>query len=77
MHRQHEDVGNALVALVLEVVLGQPQRVVAQRIHLLRHGLGLLRQGLGLAFQRVFKHFVDPFHRMNLQTILDFVRYLR
>ena len=42
VHRQHQDVGHALVALVLEVVLGQPERVEAQRVHLLGDGLRLL-----------------------------------
>ena len=33
VHRQHQDVRDALVALVLEVVLGQPERVVAELVH--------------------------------------------
>ncbi len=33
MHRAHQDVGQALVALVLEMVLGQPQRVEAEAVH--------------------------------------------
>ena len=33
VHGQHEDVGDALVALSLEVVLGEPQGVVAQVVH--------------------------------------------
>ena len=41
MHAQHEDVGDDLVALVLEVVLGEPQGVEAQAVHRLREGLGL------------------------------------
>ena len=42
MHGQHQDVGDALVAFVLEMVLGEPERVEAQRIHLLGDGLCLL-----------------------------------
>jgi len=33
VHRRHEEIRQALVALVLEVVLGQPDRVVAQLVH--------------------------------------------
>jgi hypothetical protein len=32
VHRQHGNVGDALVAFVLEMVLGQPQRLVAERV---------------------------------------------
>jgi hypothetical protein len=42
VHGVHQDVGDDLVALVLEVVLGQPQRVVAQVIHGPGQGVGLL-----------------------------------
>ena len=45
MHRQHQDVGYALVAFMLEMVLGEPERVEPQRIHLLGDGLGLLEHG--------------------------------
>ena len=45
VHGQHQDVGDALVALVLEVVLGQPERVVAELVHHLGDGLGLLEHG--------------------------------
>jgi hypothetical protein len=45
VHRQHEDVGYALVTFVLEVVLGEPECVEPQRIHLLGNGLGLLEDG--------------------------------
>ena len=41
----HQHVGDALVALVLEVVLGQPEGVVAHPVHELRHGLGLVEHG--------------------------------
>ena len=45
VHRQHEDVGYAFVAFVLEMVLGEPERVEPQRIHLLGDGFGLLEHG--------------------------------
>ena len=32
VHRQHGDAGDALVSLVLEVMLGQTQRLVPQRV---------------------------------------------
>jgi hypothetical protein len=38
----HQDVRNALVPLVLEVVLGQPEDVVAVLVHASRDGLGLV-----------------------------------
>ena len=38
----HQHVGDALVALVLEVVLGHPEGVVAPPVHELGHGLGLV-----------------------------------
>ncbi len=41
MHRQHQDVRNALVALVLKMMLGEPQRVVAEPVHLFGDRLGL------------------------------------
>ena len=41
MHRHHQDVRDALVAFVLEVVFGKPERVVAEPVHALRDGLGL------------------------------------
>jgi hypothetical protein len=41
VQRQHQHVRDALVPLALEVVLGQPVRVVAGPIHQLRDGLGL------------------------------------
>lgn len=41
MHPQHEDVRDALVAFVLEVVLGEPQGVEAEPVHRLRKRLGL------------------------------------
>ncbi len=41
MHRQHQDVGDALVAFSLEMVLGEPERVVAECVHATGHGLGL------------------------------------
>ena len=45
MHRGHEHVGDALVALVLEVVLGHPEGVVAGPIHQLGDGLSLVEDG--------------------------------
>src|SRR5262245_42086568 len=39
MYPQHQRLGNALVAFVLEVMFGRPEGVVAQTIHKLRHGL--------------------------------------
>src|SRR5262245_15480802 len=39
MYRQHQHIGDALVAFVLKVVFGRPESVVAQTIHKLRHGL--------------------------------------
>ena len=37
---QHRDIGDAAIALALEVVFSQPQGVVASRVHQLRHGAG-------------------------------------
>src|SRR5260370_31587431 len=45
VHRQHKVVGDAFVAFVLEMVLGEPQGVVAQRVHLLRDRFSLLKDG--------------------------------
>ena len=45
VHADHQDVRQALVALVLEVVLGQPERVVAVLVHAARDGLGLREDG--------------------------------
>src|ERR1700730_18265452 len=42
MHRQHQVVGDALVAFMLEMVLREPQGVEAERVHLLGDALGLL-----------------------------------
>ncbi len=42
---EHQDVGDALVALVLEVVLGQPEGVVAVLVHAPGDGLRLLEHG--------------------------------
>ena len=42
MHRDHQDVGQALVALMLEVMLRQPEGVEAHRIHLLGYGFRLV-----------------------------------
>ena len=42
MHRHHQQVGDDLVALVLEVVLGEPERVEAAVVELLGDRLGLL-----------------------------------
>ncbi len=40
MHPQHRDVGDDLVALVLEMVLREPERVVAVSVHAARQRLG-------------------------------------
>ena len=42
VHRQHQHVRDALVALRLEVMLGHPQRVLAELVHQLGDGLGLV-----------------------------------
>ena len=42
VQRRHQDIGDALVAFVLEMMLGHPEGVVAQPIHQLRHRLGLV-----------------------------------
>ena len=42
MDGRHQDVRNALVALVLEVVLGQPEDAVPMLVHAPRDGLGLV-----------------------------------
>src|SRR5262249_25086052 len=47
-----DQVGQALVALALEVVLGRPQHVVAETIHELRHVAGG-GKGLPQAFRRI------------------------
>jgi hypothetical protein len=39
---RHQNIGDALVALVLEVVLGQPEDVVAVLVHAPGDGVGLL-----------------------------------
>ena len=41
VHGHHQDVRDALVAFMLEVVLGEPERVVAEPVHALRDRLGL------------------------------------
>ena len=45
MQGEHQDVWNALVAFVLEVMLSRPEGMVAQPIHDLRHGLGFVKDG--------------------------------
>ena len=45
VQRHHQHVGDALGAFRLEVVLGHPERAVAEPIHQLRHGLGLAQRG--------------------------------
>ena len=45
LHADHEDVGEALVALVLEMVLGEPERVVAEVVRGAGDRLGLLEHG--------------------------------
>ena len=42
MHREHEQVGQNLVAFALKVVFGQPQRIPAEPVHLPGYGFGLL-----------------------------------
>ena len=43
MHRHHQDVGQALVAFVLEMMLGEPQGLVAERVHALGDRLGFFK----------------------------------
>ena len=45
MHRQQDDVGQALGAFRLKVVLGHPERAIAQAVHRLRLGFGLVVRG--------------------------------
>src|SRR5215510_10575890 len=45
MHGEHQDVGNAFIAFMLEMMLGEPKRVEAQRIHRLGDSLRLLEHG--------------------------------
>ena len=45
MHRQHQDVRDALVAFALEMVLGQPEHVVAAAVHELGDRGGLVEDG--------------------------------
>ncbi len=40
-----QHVGDALGAFALEMVLGHPERVVAEPVHQLGHGLGLVERG--------------------------------
>ena len=41
MHRAHEDVRDALIAFMLEMVFGQPERVETDFVQLPRHRIGL------------------------------------
>ena len=41
MHAHHQDVRNAFVAFALEMMFGEPERVVAEPVHARRQGLGL------------------------------------
>ena len=52
VHRHHQDVGDALVAFMLEVVFGHPERVVAQAVHQLRHGLRLIEDGTRCSLEK-------------------------
>ena len=45
VHRKHQNVGQDLIPFALEVMLGQPQRVPAEFVHLPRDRLGLLKDG--------------------------------
>ena len=45
VQRRHQHVRDALVAFVLEMVLGHPEGVVAEPVHQLRHRLGLVEDG--------------------------------
>src|SRR5262245_38884688 len=54
---EEEDVGQALVAFTLEVVLGEPEGVIAEAVHLNGEGLGSL-VGAGEMLVRV-PAFVD------------------
>jgi hypothetical protein len=45
VHRHHQDVGQALVALVLEVMLGEPDRVVPALVHHAGEAFRLLEDG--------------------------------
>jgi hypothetical protein len=42
VERRHQDIRDALVAFVLKMVLGHPERIVADAIHQLGHRLGLV-----------------------------------
>ncbi len=52
MHGEHQDVGQALVALALEGVLGQPEGAVAVLVHAAGDGLGL-REDRGQVLVRI------------------------
>ena len=45
VHGHHQNVRDALVALVLEMMLGQPEDVVVVLVHAPRDGLGLVEHG--------------------------------
>ncbi len=45
VQRHHHDVGDALVAFALEMMLGHPEGVVAETVHELRHALRLVEDG--------------------------------
>ena len=45
VQRHHQHVRDALVAFALEMVLGHPERVVAEPVHQLRHRLRLVEDG--------------------------------
>jgi hypothetical protein len=45
MHRHHQEVGDALGAFALEMMLGHPEAVVAEAVHQLGHVLGLAQRG--------------------------------
>ncbi len=42
VHRRHQYIGYALVAFMLEMVLGHPEGIVSDAIHQLRHRLGFI-----------------------------------
>jgi hypothetical protein len=43
MQGEHQDVGDTLIAFVLEVMFSRPESMVSQPVHDLRHGLGFLK----------------------------------
>ena len=52
VNREHQQVRDHLVAFVLEVVFGQPQRVPAETVHQRRDALGLAEHAGQLALEK-------------------------